>query len=322
MMKRLINLCTIFLLCLNLLITPIWGRELVAVGQVVGLQLSDGTVTVAAFDEELGQAAKSAGLREGDRILSIDGKAIQCAEDVRTALNESRGTVSLVLLRGSKEIRCRMKPEITGDGPKLGLYLRQGVSGVGTVTWYDPETGKFGTLGHGVNGPGGQLLRLTEGSAFQSRVVAVRKGLPGEPGQLIGCNQSRESIGKLYANLPQGVFGTTEQAFVGPRMEVAQREDVKAGAATILATVSGDTPREYSVEILKIYPKANDTGRNLLIRVTDPALLEVTGGIVQGMSGSPIIQNGKLIGAVTHVLVNDPTTGYGIFIENMLDAAA
>ena len=129
-------------------------------------------------------------------------------------------------------------------------------------------------------------------------------------------------LGILSGNTAQGVFGTAVKGFSGDPMEIAAAEEVRAGAAIIRSTVSGDTPREYSVEILKIYPKDRSDCRNLLLRITDPALLETTGGIIQGMSGSPIIQDGKLVGAVTHVLVNDPTTGYGIFIENMLDAAA
>ncbi len=320
-MKRITKWMMCLFLILYVLVLPVFGRELVAVGQVVGLQLQDGTVTVAAFDEALGGAAREAGFQVGDRIARIDDRAIHCAEDVRTALNASRGRVTVELHRSGKQIRCELTPKITAEGPKLGLYLRQGVSGIGTVTWYDPETGDFGTLGHGVNNGAGQLLKLTEGRCFDSKVVAVRKGKAGEPGQLMGCAESQEPIGILRSNLPQGVFGTCPEGFEGRTVEVADWDDVKTGSATILSTVSGNTVREYSVEILKIYPKANETGRNLLIKVTDPALLEVTGGIVQGMSGSPIIQNGKLIGAVTHVLVNDPTTGYGIFIDNMLDAA-
>jgi stage IV sporulation protein B len=165
-------------------------------------------------------------------------------------------------------------------------------------------------------------LKLSIGNAFDTKVAAVRKGKAGEPGQLMGCAESREPIGMLTKNLPQGVFGVSENGWNGKMMEVASWDQIKTGSATILSTVSGNAVQQYSVEILKIYPKSGQSGRNLLIKVTDPALIETTGGIVQGMSGSPIIQDGKLIGAVTHVLVNDPTRGYGIFIENMLEAAS
>lgn len=321
-MKKLTKIALSLLLLWNLLPLQAFGRELVAVGQVVGLELQDGTVTVAAFDEELGAAAKKAGLEVGDKIISIDGNDIHSAADVRSALSSSKGTVKVQILREDRILTCTIQPEITADGPKMGLYLRQGVTGVGTVTWYDPESGMLGTLGHGVNNASGQLLDLVSGNIYETNVVAVRKGRSGEPGQLMGCADTKEPIGTITGNTAQGVFGISNKKWEGKTLETAAWDEIKTGKATILSTVSGNEVREYSVEILKIYPKSTQAGRNLLIRVTDPDLLTKTGGIVQGMSGSPIIQNGKLIGAVTHVLVNDPTTGYGIFIENMLDAAA
>ena len=310
------------MLCLFLLPVVAQAKELVPVGQVVGLELQSGTVTVEDFDTEMGAAAKAAGLQAGDVLVKINGRSISCTEDVRQALKQSTGTVRITVKREGKMEHCTVKPQITADGPKLGLYLRQGVTGIGTVTWYDPETGAFGALGHGVNGSDGGLLPITGGNAYSARVVTVKKGVSGKPGQLVGAIENAEPAGALRKNTAQGVFGKALRPWEKPAMEVAEIGEVKAGKATILSTVDGKGVREYSVEILKIYPKARQSGRNLLLRVTDPALLEITGGIVQGMSGSPIIQDGKLIGAVTHVLVNDPTTGYGIFIENMLDAAA
>jgi stage IV sporulation protein B len=289
---------------------------------VVGLELRDNSVTVADFDETLGARAKSSGVQIGDRIVQLDGHPVTNTEDVRRALRCSDGTVEAVLVRSGKEIRLSLTPEITTDGPKLGLYLRQGVTGIGTVTWYDPETGRFATLGHGVNDSSGKLLRLTGGQAYYARVMTVKKGAVGEPGQLMGALESRIPAGTLTANTPQGVFGISESGWVGEPVEIAAARDVKAGPAVIRSTVSGNKVEEYSVEIVKVYSKSRSGGRNLLLKVTDPALLAATGGIVQGMSGSPIIQDGKLVGAVTHVLVNDPTTGYGIFIENMLEAAS
>ena len=313
---------TAALLVLWLLPLHTLAMELIAGGQVIGLQLSDGSVYVAGVDEEVAKQTGAGAMEAGDRLLSIDGKAVTSAEDVRKAMERSGGTVQIRFRRGSGERTVLLKPQITPDGPKLGLYLRQGITGIGTVTYYDPETGAFGTLGHGVNDSKGKLLTLTGGNAYTARVLSVRKGLSGEPGQLMGTIASQVPIGSLSKNTARGVFGAASQPFEGQRMEVAEADRIKTGAAVIRSTVNGQAVREYSVEILKIYPKNKLSGRNLLLRVTDPALLELTGGIVQGMSGSPIIQDGKLIGAVTHVLVNDPTTGYGIFIENMLDAAA
>ncbi len=321
-MKKLTRIAAVLLLFLWLAPVNAFARELIPVGQVIGLELRDNTVTVADFDKELGAAAKAAGIVVGDRILTIDKKAITCAEDVRTALQHSDGTVTVSVLRSGKEKRFTLTPAITENGPKLGLYLRQGVTGIGTVTYYDPENSTFGTLGHGVNDPTGQLLQLQQGHAYRARVLTVRKGKIGDPGQLMGSLESRTPIGTLTANTPRGVFGTTKTGWEGQALPIASAEEIKTGKAVIRSTVDGTQVREYSVEILKIYPKSRENGRNLLLKVTDPVLLDATGGIVQGMSGSPIIQDGKLIGAVTHVLVNDPTTGYGIFIENMLDAAA
>ena len=309
------------ILCLLLFPINANAKELIPVGQVIGLQLQDNTVTVAAFDEAWGEAAKEAGLQVGDQILSIDGKAVHCSEDVRKALERSDGTVAVTVSRDGKEKKYQVTPQITQTGPKLGVYLRQGITGIGTVTYYDPETGNFGTLGHGVNGADGKLLKLTRGSAYNARVITVRKGKVGEPGQLMGSVESAQPIGTLTANTDRGVFGVTPTGWEGEAVDVAASSEIHTGGAVIRSTVNGNTVREYSVEILKIYPKSRQNGRNLLLQITDPALLEATGGIVQGMSGSPIIQDGKLIGAVTHVLVNDPTRGYGIFAENMLETA-
>ena len=310
------------MLCIILAPMNVSAKELIPVGEVVGLELRDDTVTIAAFDESLGAAAKAAGIAVGDQILRIDGNEIQSSQDVRAVLERSDGTVDITVSRGGVEKSYQLTPRITDSGPKLGLYLRQGVTGIGTVTYYDPETKAFGTLGHGVNGADGKLLEMVQGYAYEAKVLTVRKGRAGDPGQLMGTVDAEDTVGILSANTDRGVFGTSEEGWQGEAITVAKADEVKTGPAVIRSTVNGTTVREYSVEILKIYPKSKQNGRNLLLRVTDPALLEATGGIVQGMSGSPIIQTGKLIGAVTHVLVNDPTTGYGIFIENMLDAAA
>lgn len=295
---------------------------LIPVGQVVGLELRNDTVSVAAFDEVLGSEAKSAGLQIGDEIIDIDGKTVDDAQDVRLALERSDGRVCLRIKRDDKERELCLTPQITADGPRLGVYLRQGITGIGTVTWYDPASGAFGTLGHGVNDAKGELVEMTSGTAYPASVLSVKRGKCGEPGQLRGGVDGQQALGCLEKNTQSGLFGITESGWDGKAVEVASSEEIHTGAATIRSTINGKEVREYSVEILKIYPEKRQEGRNMLIRVTDPDLLAATGGIVQGMSGSPLIQDGKLIGAVTHVLVNDPTMGYGIFIENMLDAAA
>ena len=311
------------LICICMVSVTAYGVQyLVPGGQVIGLELADQTVTVAAFDDTLGQPAQQAGLCIGDKLLQIDGKTVTCAEDVRQALNASGGFITLQLERKGQRHTLQLKPQITTDGPKLGVLLKQGITGIGTVTFYDPVTGKFGTLGHGVNSADGQLVAMTSGTVYAASVVSVKQGKSGEPGQLRGAVDAKKPLGKLSNNTNRGVFGKADTSWNGTKMPVAASTEVKTGKATILSTVNGDGVQEYSVEILRIYPKTKDADRNLVIRITDERLLEATGGIVQGMSGSPIIQDGKLVGAVTHVLVNDPTRGYGIFIENMLDAAS
>ena len=322
-MKKLVNGALAAVMCLYLLpLDALAARQLIPVGKVVGLELRNDTVSVAAFDDVTGTAAKEAGLQIGDEILNIDGVSVDDADDVRNALEQSDGRISLRVLRGKTEHDLSVTPAITEDGPRLGVYLRQGVTGIGTVTWYDPETGDFGTLGHGVSDPKGALVEMTSGKVYSASVLSVKRGKCGEPGQLRGGVDGAAALGSLEKNTLRGVFGCADTGWQGKTMHTASVDEIETGPATICSTVSGDRVQEYSVEILKIYPNSKADGRNMLLRVTDPALLAATGGIVQGMSGSPIIQDGKLVGAVTHVLVNDPTTGYGIFIDNMLDAAA
>lgn len=317
-MKRFITVLLVAVLCLSQMGVAD-AAELIPVGQVIGLELCDGSVSVAAFDDALGQPAKAAGLQIGDRILKIDGVSVTEASDIRDALARSDGKVEITVLRGDQEYGLSLTPQITADGPRLGVSLRQGITGLGTVTWYDPASGDFGALGHGVSNSRGELIAMTSGRAFAATVLSVKKGTCGSPGQLRGGVEGQRVIGVLNKNTSQGVFGKVQTPFAGQSLPTGQAQ---AGEARIVSTVCGTEAREYSVEILKIYPKSKCEGRNLLLRITDPALLKTTGGIVQGMSGSPIIQNGKIVGAVTHVLVNDPTTGYGIFIDNMLEAAA
>ena len=292
-------------------------ETLIPGGQLIGLELEDGSLTIAGFEPSCSEKLQKAGLTIGDRILQANGQTVTDASDIRKSVTPGKA-LTLLVQRGNKTLDVELTP--TGD--KLGIYLRRGVTGVGTVSWYDPDTGRFGTLGHGVNDCSGNLVTLTTGKAYAARILTVKKGAAGQPGQLMGGIESQEPLGILTANTVRGVFGTTNGTFSGDPLPVAESGQIHTGKATIRSTVDQNGVQEYSVEILKIYPKSRENGRNLLLKVTDPTLLETTGGIVQGMSGSPIIQDGKLIGAVTHVLVNDPTTGYGIFIENMLDAAA
>jgi len=320
-MKRWINTAAALLVLFILPLKSYAAQLLVPVGEVIGLQLRTDSVTVAAFDDLLGAGARDAGLKIGDEIIMVDECPVHSARDVTDAIRE-KSTAVLTVRRGCKKTEITVPLSTGQQGTKLGVYLRQGISGIGTVTWYDPETGAFGALGHGVSDSSGAILHMTEGHAYAASVESVRPGKTGNPGQLRGSADAAGQCARILRNTPQGVFGIAFHPWEGEALPAAAYEEIRTGNAWIRSTVEGDSPRDYSVEILKIYPRERPDCRNFLLKVTDPTLLNTTGGIVQGMSGSPIIQDGKLIGAVTHVLVNDPTTGYGIFVENMLDAAA
>ena len=219
-----------------------------------------------------------------------------------------------------------VSPEQNDQGQyAIGAWIRDSMAGIGTMTYYDPDSGAFGALGHGITDSDTALLMpFSSGSILASTVKAVKKGTAGEAGELRGDFDLTGDLGDLYANTNSGIFGTlspcelTEQ--MGQALPVAEPDEVHTGPATIRSNVDGDAVREYDIEILKVSAGASD-GRELLISVTDPELIDATGGIVQGMSGSPILQDGKFVGAVTHVLLNDPTKGYGILLDTMLSAA-
>ena len=259
------------------------AQLLVPVGQVIGLEIGEDRVTIEGFDSRLGETAQAAGLKVGDRIITIDGKDIHCAEDIRQALQSSDGDVDISIERGSAVKEVEMEPAITAEGPKLGIYLRQGITGVGTVTYYDPETKAFGALGHGVSDKSGEPVAMTQGFAYCATVDAVKKGKTGDPGQLMGSVTSKTPIAALSRNTAQGVFGKTDTPFRGEALPTAAVSEIKTGPAVICSTVENGSVQEYSVEILKIYPHSSADGRNMLLKVTDQRLLDTTGGIVQGM---------------------------------------
>ena len=307
-------------------------RTLIPVGRAVGIKLfADGVMVVGLA--QVGQEgaadspARNCGLKTGDVITHINSEEVSTIEEVQEALQASGGAkLTIRALRGDKQIQLTATPTENGQGDyQLGAWIRDSMAGIGTVTWYDPATGCFGALGHGINDVDTALLMpLQSGSIMYATVSDVQKGVQGKPGELHGAFEVTRDMGELTANTGSGVFGQlTDPALVEglQPVEVAARSQVKTGKATILSNVSGDTVEEYTVEIIHVYP-GDESGRDLMLKVTDQRLLDTTGGIVQGMSGSPILQNGRIVGAVTHVLVNDPTRGYGILAETMLKTAA
>ena len=300
--------------------------ELIPVGQTVGVKLfSDGVLVVGFSDGE--SPAKDCGLKEGDVITAIGGQSLDTIEEFRQLLAENgEDAAALTVKRGSRTIELSAEPEKDEDGEyRLGAWVRDSMAGIGTVTFYDPQTGAFAALGHGITDVDtGKLMPLSRGSVMAASVKAVKRGASGSPGELRGDFDLTRDLGLLYANTECGIFGVLPQEnrpeAVGEAIPVARRTEVRTGKAVILANCRGNEVCAYEIEIEKLYGGSAPT-RNLLLRVTDPALIALTGGIVQGMSGSPIVQDGKLVGAVTHVLLDDPQRGYGIFAENMLSAS-
>ena len=300
----------------------------------MGIKLfSDGVLVVGLSEVDTAQGAanpaKSCGLREGDIITHINSQEVDTIEEVQTILKETSGeAMSIRCLREGSPVQLTTQAvQCSADGSyKLGAWIRDSMAGIGTVTFVDPATGRFGALGHPINDVDtGKLMPLSAGAILHSSVTGVQKGQAGQPGQLRGAFDLSEDVGTLYANTESGVFGTLskgeEDLTQGQPVAVARREEVHVGDVIIRSNIQADEVKEYHAKIVRIYPESSGDTRNFLLKITDPELLSKTGGIVQGMSGSPILQEGKLIGAVTHVLVNDPTQGYGIFVENMLRAA-
>ena len=268
-------------------------------------------------------AGENSLFRHGDAILAIGEREVRCNKDVENILDGSSGEVlSLRVLRAGDEIKLCVKPTLDNGKYRLGVSLRDSALGIGTVTYIDPESGSFGGLGHGVtDGETGELVEMRCGDTSGVILGGVHKGECGKPGELVGI-LTAEDVGDIYKNTDCGIFGTftSDKYKTRPLVEVADRNEVKVGEARIISTIKNGKEAEYKIEIYDIN-YSSDGSKSFKIRVTDEALIALSGGIVRGMSGSPIIQDGKLIGAVTHVMVANPREGYGIFIENMLNAA-
>ena len=297
------------------------GRMLVPVGHTVGIKLFSKGILVVKIPEG-GSPARSCGLKRGDVILECGGVTVTSTEQFQSLLQKSpEEKTELEVSRNGESVTLRVEPEANEKGVYcIGAWVRDSMAGIGTMTYYDPKSGEFGALGHGITDVDTALLMpFSNGSILPSTVKAVRRGEAGSAGELRGDFNLTENLGELTANTACGVFGVMESGeYVdGAALPVGE---ARIGAAVIRSNVEGDETREYAIEILKVTADSPD-GRDLVLSVTEPELIAKTGGIVQGMSGSPILQNGRIVGAVTHVLINDPTRGYGIFIENMLEAA-
>ena len=318
--KKIMAAITATVLCFMLSAAAL-AESLVPGGGAVGIRMTTDGVVVAGISEVETSSGKrspaaDAGLKKGDVITRLGGSEIATAQDFKAALSALDGSKTTVTFeRGGKQKQLNITPAQGTDGAwKLGLWLRDGISGVGTLTFYDPATGVYGALGHCISGDDGEALPLGDGGIYGAEIVGIVQGTVGAPGQLDGKTDAAAFLGDIRINCGCGIFGTAD--FDGETMETGEFE---TGPATIRCTLEGSQTREYGIENKKVY--SSSEGTTVMLTVTDPELIALTGGIVQGMSGSPIIQNGRLVGAVTHVFVNDPTSGYGVSIEDMLRVA-
>jgi len=264
-------------------------------------------------------------IQSGDYICEIDGKVLTGKRQLMQLVRENQGEpMELQVIRHQETIKLEMTPVETEDGSyKLGIWVRDNIQGIGTLTYVEPN-GTFGALGHGISDADtGERLEISDGDLYRADILSIRKGTAGTPGELRGVINYREEnrIGTICGNSQYGIRGQMEPGKYTESMKripTGLKQEIQTGKAEIRCDI-GDGIREYQCEILEIDSNARDTNKCFVLRITDDDLLSRTGGIVQGMSGSPVLQNGKLIGAITHVFVNDPTKGYGIFIENMME---
>ncbi len=297
-------------------------------GELFGVKLyTDGVLIVDTdtVETETGilNPASEAGLKIGDLIKSVNGESVGSTNELVKKIQASQGEkMTFKVLRDTKWITvefCTFKDKHSGKY-KAGLWVRDSSAGLGTVTFYDSENGTFGGLGHGIyDVDTNELMPINKGEVYQAFVNGIYKSTNGSVGELCGV-MTGQALGELYINNDLGVYGflnSSKDNFV----PVALRQEVRVGKAYIYCTLDSEGVKEYEIEIKKIFSNSNSVNKDMVIEVTDSALIEKTGGIVQGMSGSPIMQNGMLVGAVTHVFVNEPTKGYGIFAENMLETA-
>lgn len=305
-------------------------------GKPLGIKINTkGALVIALSDIEVdGNKVQSpaaiSGIAIGDSITKINNETIKSAEDIATYVNRAKGEqVKITVNRKGEEMNFVVNPVVSkkDENYKIGLWVRDSVAGVGTLTFYHKESGKFGALGHPITDMDtNTIMSVGKGEIVDSNIVSVRKGAKGSPGELRGIfTDSNKTLGIIRLNTPVGVFGEGNDNLIcnnyNKPMKVGFKDEVKVGKAQILTTINGEEPELFDIVIEKLLNQQEPNGKSMIIKVTDPLCIEKTGGIIQGMSGSPIIQNNKIVGAVTHVLVNKPDTGYGIYMDWMINEA-
>jgi stage IV sporulation protein B len=314
-------------------VTKLEDIEVVPVGKIIGLKLYTNGVLVVGMSEiedinkNMKKPYEKSDIKEGDTILKINNLEIENINNLKEIVNNSNGeNLEITLLRNGSIITSNILPIQTSSKEyKLGLWVKDAATGVGTISFYEPKSNSFAVLGHGItDSDTGNLINIDYGELVTSKIISIKKGEEGNPGEVRGTIVNQQRIGKVSKNSQFGVYGILENLTslnidTSKTMKVASRDEIELGEAKILCAIDANNiVKEYSIEIEKIYKDNESTNKSMLIKVTDQALIDATGGIIRGLSGAPIIQNGKFIGAVTNVLVSNPEIGYGIFGDLMI----
>lgn len=318
----------ILLFLLSFFIIPLniqaYSDYIIASGENIGIKLNaNGVMIVGTYKIDNENPSLDAGLEVGDMITSINNEEISNISEMINIINSSRNdSINIGYIRDNKEMSTDLKLYNDNGTYKTGLYVKDSISGIGTLTFIDPETKKFGALGHEITESStGKILDITDGTIFESTVTGITPSSDGEPGEKNATFDSNSVNGEIYENTNKGIFGKyTNTINSKKKYKVATIKDIKLGNAKILTVLDGNKIGEYSINILKVSNTKDDI-KNIIFEITDEDLLKKTNGIIQGMSGSPIIQNDYIVGAVTHVVVDNPHKGYGILITNMLEEA-
>ena len=301
--------------------------KVVPIGSAIGMKLyTDGVLVVGMTEIEGKKPYENSGIKEGDRIIAINQSQIDSTEDLIEVVNKSNGeNLSIKYIRNEETITTSIQPVKNSENQyKIGLWVRDAAAGVGTLTFYEPSSGMFGTLGHGIlDVDTSSLIKIANGELVTTNILSITKGEKGNPGEVRGTIEAGHTLGEISKNTSFGVFGKINNIsqlgiLSKNAIDVCLREKIQEGKAKIICELENGKREYYDIEIKKIFLNNNKDNKSMLIKVTDKDLIEKTGGIIQGMSGAPIIQNGEFVGAVTHVLVNDPTMGYGVFADIML----
>lgn len=314
-------------------VNVIENTEVIPIGKIIGLKLYTNGVLIVGMSEiedvnhNKEKPFENLDIQEGDTILKVNDLEIQTIENLQKEINASKGeNINLTLLKEDGSIATsNIKPvQVSNKEYKLGLWVKDAATGVGTLTYYEPTTKSFAALGHGItDNDTDSLINIESGNVVTSRVISIQKGEQGKPGEIRGSIINQPTIGTVYKNTDFGIYGELTNLSnlnidYNKKIQIALRNEIKIGNAKMLCSVDGKETKEYDIKIEKIYDSNNTNNKSMMIEVTDEELIGKTGGIIRGLSGAPIIQDGKFVGAVTNVLVNSPTKGYAIFADMMI----